>query len=335
MKKLLLLISIMVWRTVAVWSQPVVDVHSHNILPSYLEFLDRHDALLEEGFPLPSWNVDEHLRLMDEAGIVWSVLTMPAPQPYYGSTIECQKIIRRYNEDTAGIKAKAPERFKFCASLPLPDVDAAIREAIYVLDTLRADGIKLATNSRGQYLGDAVLDPLMEILNERHAVVIIHPHKPVPVNDAIVTVSPLAIYEYPAETTRTVINLIVRNVPARYPHVKFVIPHGGSFLPLAIPRMRGVHPIMQQAGMMGTIDWEANLKSFYYDLAGNISPEVLRSLLTITTPEHLLYGSDFPYVKAEGVKKALAALHKVLMDNLQCSSMADSLLMNNAAELFK
>ena len=40
----------------------------------------------------------------------------------------------------------------------------------------------MATNSRGQYLGDAALDTLMHVLNERRAVVILHPHKPVPVN---------------------------------------------------------------------------------------------------------------------------------------------------------
>lgn len=85
-------------------------------------------------------------------------------------------------------------------------MDAAIKEAVYVLDTLGADGIKLATNSRGQYVGDAALDTLMQILNERHAIVMLHPHKPSPVNDGIIATTPLAVYEYPAETTRTVVN---------------------------------------------------------------------------------------------------------------------------------
>ena len=68
---------------------------------------------------------------------------------------------------------------------PLPDVDAAVREAVYALDTLGADGIKLATNSRGQYLGDEALEPLMKVLDERHAVIIIHPHRPTPYADKI------------------------------------------------------------------------------------------------------------------------------------------------------
>ena len=225
-------------------AQKIIDVHCHNILPSYIETLDRHDAALEETFPLPTWNVESHLAFMKGAGIECSVLTMPAPQPWFGDVDESRRIIREYNEYCAALKRTYPGKFKFCASLPLPDVKAAIQEAIYALDTLGADGIKLATNSRGQYVGDVELDTLMHILNERQAVIILHPHKPSPVNEGIIANSPLAVYEYPAETTRAVINMISRNVLSRYSDVKFVVPHCGSFLPLAIPRMKAVHPAM-------------------------------------------------------------------------------------------
>ena len=135
-------------------AQGIVDVHCHNILPFYLEALEKHDAAIDEGFPLPAWDAGAHLKFMDEAGIGCSILTMPAPQPYFNDTEECQQTIRRYNEYCAKLKADYPGRFRFCASLPLPDVEAAVREAIYALDTLGADGVKLATNCRGQYLGD-------------------------------------------------------------------------------------------------------------------------------------------------------------------------------------
>ena len=119
-----------------VMAQGIVDVHCHNILPFYMEMLEKHDAAMDEGFPLPAWNVGAHLKFMDEAGIGCSILTMPAPQPYFDDTEECQQTIRRYNEYCAKLKADYPGRFKFCAALPLPDVDAAIREAIYALNTL-------------------------------------------------------------------------------------------------------------------------------------------------------------------------------------------------------
>ncbi len=164
------------------FAQGVIDTHSHFIPKSYLEFLQKHDALLDEDFPIPAWNLENHLAFMDEAGISQSILTLPAPQPWFGDPAESAAIVRQTNEEMAQLKAANPDRFLFCATLPLPDVDAAVKEAVYALDTLKADGVKLASNSRGLYLGDPALEPLMKVLNDRKAVIITHPHKPSAVN---------------------------------------------------------------------------------------------------------------------------------------------------------
>lgn len=63
----------------AAMGQQAIDVHCHNILPTFKELLDRHGAALEETFPLPDWDVASHLKFMEEAGIETSVLSMPAP----------------------------------------------------------------------------------------------------------------------------------------------------------------------------------------------------------------------------------------------------------------
>ena len=123
---------------------------------------------MDEGFPLPKYDVYNHLKWMDEAGVETSVLTLAAPQPTSAQTV------RQTNEAAARIKKEHPERFMFCAALPLPDVSKAIEEAKYALDVLKADGIKLATNVDGQYLGAPELDTLFSVLNERKAVVILH-----------------------------------------------------------------------------------------------------------------------------------------------------------------
>lgn len=130
-----------------------IDVHCHNILPEYMAVLEKHGAAMEETFPLPAWNVESHIAFMQKAGIECSVLSMPAPQPWFGDTEESRRVIREYNECCARLKKEYPGKFKFCAALPLPDVDAAIEEAVYALDTLGADGVKLATNSRGNISG--------------------------------------------------------------------------------------------------------------------------------------------------------------------------------------
>ena len=318
-----------------VGAQQTVDVHTHIILPEYVEALKAHGAELEETFPLPEWDAGRHIAFMDSAGIRTAVLTMPAPQPYYDDVEESAECIRRVNEVSARVKQDYPDRFKFCAALPLPDVDAAIREAIYALDTLGADGVKLATNSRGQYLGNEELDPLMKVLDERNAVIIIHPHRPTPYPEEIIATTPLAMYEYPAETTRAVVNMLARNVPMRYPNLKIIVPHCGSFLPLALPRMKSILSAMVAQGYMQPIDWEANLSRLYFDLAGSPTLEVLRSLLTLTTPDHILYGSDYPYLPDAVLKSNLQRLRQTLASDEELAGYADKFLWRNAERLFE
>ena len=310
-------------------AQGVVDVHSHIITPEFVSSLDSEGRLMDEGFPLPKYDVENHLKWMNEVGVQTSVLTLAAPQPASAD------VVRQTNEAAARIKKEHPGRFKFCAALPLPDVNAAIREAIYALDTLKADGIKLATNVGGQYLGAPELDTLFSVLNERRAVIILHPHRPEPVNRQVMQQTPLAMQEYLSETTRAVSNMISRNVLARYHHIKVVVPHCGAYLPLAVPRMKSLTPVMQANKMVGEIDWDANLRTLYYDLAGAHSPEVIRMMLTITTPDHLLYGSDYPYVAPQVLMQSLAKMKQYLSEETDLASFREKILYQNAHQLFK
>lgn len=281
-------------------SEAQIDLHSHAITQGYLEFIKANGAEMDEGFPIPSWDAERHLAFMDKAGITTAVLSMPAPQPYFGDAKAAAAVCRRYNEECATLKARFPGRFLFCAALPLPDVPSAIDEARYALEVLGADGVKLATNSYGQYVGDPSLDSLMAYIDRRNAVIILHPHKPSAVNAQLIADVPLASFEYLAETSRAVLNMVAHNVLVRFPHLKVVVPHSGSFLPNALPRFRSLLPVMVKQGVMQPVDVDANISRLYYDLAGAPTDDVLEALLTVTTPDHILYGSDYPYV-AESV----------------------------------
>ena len=106
------------------------------------------------------------------------------------------------------------------------------------------------------------------------------------------------------------------------------------FLPLAIPRMKGLLPVMQMKGYMQPVYWEANLSRFYYDLAGSATPEVVKSLLTITTPDHLLYGSDYPYQPAEVLTENLKRLQAWMAEDRELTPHLKSIMAGNAAALF-
>ncbi len=314
--------------------QNIIDLHSHVITEDYLQFLKEHDALMDEGFPIPSWNVQKHLEFMQNAGIETSVLTMVAPHPYFGDIKQTIEQVRKFNDYCAELKENTNGKFKFCATLPLPDIDAAIKETRYVFDTLHADGVKLATNVYGQYLGDEVLDTLFSVLNEYHAVVIIHPHRPVNYPDNLLNSLPLALYEYPAETSRAICNMIARNVLARYNNIKIVVPHSGAYIPLAIKRMQSIYPIFRSKQLLNEIDFQKNLDCLWYDLAGNTTIESIKTMLQITTVDHILYGSDYPYADPRALINNANRLREELKQDFMLAPFAKMILSENARNLF-
>lgn len=91
-------------------------------------------------------------------------------------------------------------------------------------------------------------------------------------------------------------------------------------------------PVMVAQGYMKPVDVDANLSRLYYDLAGAATDDAIRALLAITTVDHLLYGSDYPYVAAP----ALVGAKKALESRLGSQGLnIESVLAGNAARLFE
>jgi 6-methylsalicylate decarboxylase len=73
---------------------------------------------------------------------------------------ERRDMARRVNENTSYLAIKRPDRFGNFATLPLPDIDGALRELEHALDTVQADGVLLLGNYADKYLGDAAFEPV-------------------------------------------------------------------------------------------------------------------------------------------------------------------------------
>ena len=58
-------------------------------------------------------------------------------------------------------------------------------------------------------------------------------------------------------------------------------------------------------------------------------------LLTITTPSHLLYGSDYPYVAPQVLSQSLQRMKQYLSTEIDLAPYRDMILWKNARELFR
>ncbi len=280
-----------------------IDFHAHIITPEYkwgLRSLNI-DPLAADGFPLPDWSEQAHLEFMREAGIERSILSSPTPHLLGDDERLSAKIHREVNASIAEVCGKYPDEFSFVASVPLPFADAAIEEYRVTKEKLGAVGVKLTTHAGGVYLGDPSLDDFMAELNKDNALVIIHPQRAQEYPKTPITGTVAAIYEYPTDTTRAVLNMIAHKVMTRFPNIRFVVPHTGSFLPYMLQRFTGVSAILASMGMMEAVDVQREFQNLYFDIAGDPEPVALDMLLSVAGEDKIVYGSDFPHSPARVV----------------------------------
>lgn len=275
--------------------QRKIDFQAHYLPPSYYDFLVEEGLFCPDGFPTPQWDEAWQQEMMGELGIAYALLSVSSPSLWTKDPARTRTLARKVNDEGAEIVSRAPGNLGFLATLPLPEVSAAIDEARRCLDTLHAGGVGLMTNYGGVYLGDRSLDPILAELNGRGALAVLHPTKPAVTVPNVNQEIPVPAFEYFVETTRTFLNLVQNDTFARYPDIRWVIPHAGAFLPILADRFESFALMLRFADPDRRVDILADMAHVYYDLAGFSEPKQLAMLFRNVDETHLLYGSDTPY----------------------------------------
>lgn len=159
----------------------------------------------------------------------------------------------------------------------------------------------LLANAHGRYLGEPGLEELWEVLDARGAVVFVHPADlPGP---EVAGVPPFAT-DFLLDTSRAAFLLVRNGIRRKYPRVRFLLSHGGGFVPYASHRM--AIAILGDTGRSIT-DSLDEFRTFYFDTALTASPAALPTLLAFAAPGHITFGSDWPFAPvAAGIYFATA-----------------------------
>jgi 6-methylsalicylate decarboxylase len=272
-----------------------IDVHHHLIPDVYARALRDLGITEVAGRELPAWSAAESLATMDRHGIDVAVTSISAPGVHFGDSNAARELARRCNEVSAETVADHPRRFGMFATLPMPDLDASINEAVYALDTLGADGIvMMSSHYDGSYLGDPRFDTLLAELDQRNAIVFVHPAIPT-ITRQIPLEIPVFAMEFTFDTTRAAFNLAFTGALERYPNIRWILSHGGGTVPYLVARFDLVwfqDPALVERAPKGG---SAYLSKLFYDTALSANAHALRSLAELVGTEHVLFGSDFPF----------------------------------------
>ncbi|WP_342659220.1 amidohydrolase (plasmid) [Sphingomonas sp. NY01] len=306
-----------------------IDVHHHLIPPAWSASAERHGLKKVAGAPLPDWTPEKSLSVMNINGIQTAILSLSAPGVLFGDRAEARDVARASNDYAAELKVRRQGRFGSFAVLPMPFTDDAVREAIYALDTLHAEGVVLLGSTDGKFLGDPQFDELMAELDRRKAIVFVHPNIH-PTSEQLGLQIPGFFVEFLCDTTRAATNMMFNGTLKKYRNIRFILAHAGGFLPYIAWRLSLANDMPEWAAKVpgGVLD---AIRGFYFDTALSPAPWVLAALNELVDPSHILFGSDFPFAPAPAV-----GMERKSLEGLKNVSRPEKLAINrgNALELF-
>ena len=283
----------------------IVDIHAHHFPKAYNDLLLRiggrslpEAARALTARPLrqdDASGIPTRLAQMDDAGVQMQVLSPAASPPYAEKEADAVEAARLINDSYAELAREHPGRFAAVVSLPLPHIDASLREMERGLDRLGMVGVSMTCSCFDRSTAEAEFEPLYEEMNRRRTVLNYHPIQngicsPM-INDYRFTVSVGASLEDSA----IVLHLIARRIPARYPNITYVVPHLGGIIPMQLQRLDNQAPrqhpdLPEPPGVTA--------RRFYYDTVGHGSHAALLCAWKAFGADHLVAGSDYPVLLA-------------------------------------
>ncbi|KAK2018434.1 amidohydrolase [Colletotrichum eremochloae] len=290
-----------------------IDIHCHAVPQGYRQYaLDNgHDK--PDGLPaLPAWTPEEHIALMKTLNISKSILSITSPGTHLTPNHDdhAAAMTRQTNEELSAVCKEYPQHFGFFASLPLPSVVDSVAEIDYTLDVLGAVGFAVLSNAGGVYLGDKAFDPVFEKLNDRKAILFIHPTtcNLVSADSQVQPIKPLEEYprsmmEFMFDETRAIANLLLKGTVSKYPNITFIMSHGGCVLPSIVDRIGAFATF--NGGANRSDEFRSLLRErFFFDMAGFVFPDQINGLLRTLGDggaQKLVYGSDYPFTPRKAV----------------------------------
>jgi aminocarboxymuconate-semialdehyde decarboxylase len=205
---------------------------------------------------------------------------------------------QRCNDRAAEWAVKYPGRFIGTFTLPLQDVDLALREMDRAVTQLSMRVVNLCTQYCDVYIGDPRYQPFWEAAAGLGIVAWIHPDGP-----RDLWYQKFGMWNsigQSIEEVKVMTSLIYEGVMDRFPSLKIVISHGGGYFPHNLGRMdRNVTNFPES---MKNISRKPSdyLRSFYYDTCV-YDPSVLFALVQCVGPDRLVMGSDCPVGESDPI----------------------------------
>jgi len=291
----------------------VIDFHAHFMTPQVFEATYRLSVIgrlraQSDGKavrPFPEAQVrrmtdpDLRFQAMDEMGVDIQVIS---PNILHQCTYaldaeEGLRLERLNNDHAAELVARNPDRLVGIGSVPLQNVEMAVREMERAVRDLKLKGIIVASRINETELGEPGLRAFWRRAEALEVPIFVHPAGNA--DPRLQRHSLLISLGQPLEEAYAQASLIYDGVMDEFPRLKIAFAHGGGFIPYYAGRFdwiyrRGSTPQMKH-------DFSTYLRAFHYETVV-FNPDVLEELTAKVDASHIMLGSDFPFGETKPVE---------------------------------
>jgi len=237
---------------------------------------------------------------MDARGIAAGVVTSATviETTSWAEPSEELALVGKLNDTIAEWVRSYPGRFIGSFTLPLQDMDLALRELSRAVDDLKLRVVNAPSRVGDDYLGAPRFRPFWEAVRARDLVVFIHPEGATdPWFQQFALWNSLG---QSLEEAKVMASLIYEGIFDALPGLKIVISHGGGYFPHYMGRMDRAAKTQPQTMKNISRKPSEYLREFFYDSCV-YDAESFDALVKIVGADRVLLGSDYPVGDADPV----------------------------------
>lgn len=241
------------------------------------------------------------LAAMDAQGVQVHVLSVAPPGAQGLTGPLSTALAREANDQAAAAVAAAPTRLRAMAALPLDQPAAAAAELERAAD-LGLVGAMVYGRTGGTGLDDPRLDDVWAVAEARRLPVFIHPQIP-PRSVRAASYSGLGrgadlalatfAWGWHVEAGTAALRLMASGALDRHPDLQLVLGHWGELLLFWHDR---ADALARTAGLQRTVT-DYLRDNVWVTASGMLDPALLRHALAVTTPDRLLFSTDYPFAQ--------------------------------------
>jgi predicted TIM-barrel fold metal-dependent hydrolase len=304
----------------------LIDVHAHHYPDAYLDACKRDGSgfthyfrddgrliVLQDGgvalaVPQPLPPPEERIQMMDDAGVGIQVLSVSAPNVFRFPEPVRIPLTRDANDEFVDLASGSGGRLRIFASLPLPNVDEALKEFERIRHNPQVVGIVLCSNIDGQPLDDASFAPLWEELSDHNTTVFVHGTVPCSTDGLREYAMALAM-GFMADPLIAIGRLAYSGTIDRYPGINWIFSHLGGTVPFVLPRYDNYFKQFPECREHIDRPPSEIIGDLYFDTV-TMHPPALRCTLETLSVDQIVFGSDYPHVPG-GIDRFVDVLKSV------------------------